>query len=51
MSGSMAVTVVSEEAIWDKEDVVEEHAMLDRDDVVVVDKEILAGGSELTVVV
>ena len=52
MSGSIAVTGVGvEKAIGDEGAVDAVHAMLDRDNVVVVDKEILAGGAELTVVV
>ena len=50
MSGSIAVTG-AEMAVGDEGAVDAVHAMLDRDNMVVVDKEILAGGAELTVVV
>ena len=46
MSGYMAVTVGTEEAVDTVED---EHSMVGKD--AVVDEEILAGGSESTVVV
>ena len=49
MSGYMVVTVVTEEAVGDKDIVEDEHAMVGKD--AVVDEEILAGGLALTVVV
>ena len=49
MSGYMAVTVGTEEAVRDMDTVEDEHSMVGKD--AVVDEEILAGGSESTVVV
>ena len=49
MSGYMAVTVGTEVAVRDMDIVEDEYSMVGKD--AVVDEEILAGGSELTVVV
>ena len=49
MSGYMAVTVGTTGAVGDMDTVEDEHSMVGKD--AVVDEEILAGGSELTVVV
>ena len=49
MSGFMAVTVGTKEAVGDMDTVEDEHSMVGKD--AVVDEEILAGGSESTVVV
>ena len=52
MSGSIAVTGAGmEKAIGDEGAMDAVHVMLDRDNVVVVDKETVAGGAALTVVV
>ena len=49
MSGYMAVTVGTEVAVGDMDIVEDEYSMVGKD--AVVDEEIPAGGSELTVVV